>query len=170
MRYILIIIIIAFIGCKEEKPTENQITSQEKYTIDELEQDTNWVEIIEIDTLENYCVKKEYRLGGILIKDHQEYTELYQMTKDDVECPSNSNSLNVNFNDRDVIMAAFSNAPSNWTRKIFKNEKTNEIRYIVEIMRINSTEKFTWWYEAISIPKINTKYQFNIDTLHFRTD
>ena len=164
---ILIIALIAIVGCKEETPTEQKVNLDKKYTLEELENDPDWIEITDIDTLENICVKIEYRLGGKLLKSSQEYTELYNKTKVNVNCPSNSDSLNVNFNEKDVILSAFSNTPSEWTRKIFKNELLSEIRYVLEIIRLNNDKKLTIWNESISIPKIPSNYKFRIDTLQF---
>lgn len=37
--------IIAFVGCKEETPTEPKINLDKEYTLEELENDINWVEV-----------------------------------------------------------------------------------------------------------------------------
>ena len=58
-KIILLIAIMAFVGCKEETPTETKITIKKEYTLEELENDTNWVEVTDIDTLDAPCIHPE---------------------------------------------------------------------------------------------------------------
>lgn len=65
---ILIIALIAFVGCKEETPTEQKVNLDKKYTLEELENDPDWVEITDIDTLKLPCIWYDLFERGKLIK------------------------------------------------------------------------------------------------------
>lgn len=171
-KIIYIIAIIAFVGCKENAPTENKINLDKKYTIDELENDPDWVEITDIDTLELPCIWFDLFERGKLIKQESEYIDLYNESKafkDHSElyyCKDDTNYINVDFSNRDLILFEVSTGGSPlFRRKIFKNSILNQYRYLLEIT-IRSVSKVGFSFtEVISIPNISNETEMKFDTL-----
>lgn len=170
---ILVLAILAFIGCKEEAPTENKLITQQKYTIEELENDTNWVEITDIDTLELPCIWLDLFKRGKLIRQESEYNDMYDESKalmDHSElpyCKDDTNYINVDFLTRSLVLFEVrSNGGSpTFNRRIFKNSSLKEYRYILELTIRSGSKENSGFTEVISIPKVNEDYEFKFDTL-----
>ena len=169
---ILIITIIAFVGCKEETPTEQKVNPDKKYTLDELENDPDWVEVTDIDTLELPCIWYDLFESGKLIKQESEYIDMYNESKDYKDhselyyCKDDTNYINVDFSNRDLILFEVTTGGSPlFKRKIFKNSKLNQYRYLLEIT-IRSVSKVGFSFtEVITIPNIFNNTDMRFDTL-----
>lgn len=176
MKSIIIIIsLILFGGCKEESPTENQLIVQQKYSITELENDTNWVEITDIDTLELPCIWTDVYDMGELCRSQSDYTSLYNESKaleDHSEmpyCKNDTNILDFEFSSRSLILfeVMTNGGGPSFQRKIFKNTSLKKYRYIVEITINSGTEENSSLSEVISIPKISADSEMIFDTLRY---
>lgn len=172
MKYLVIIItIIAIIACEKDSPdVTNSITTENKYTIEELENDTNWVEVTEIDTVGVVC---GYNNGSapdksFVIRSTEDLSNLEELILVKKDCEKNQN-LNIDFLSNVVIVSAFSQEPSDYERRIFKNKILKEIRYIFSVRRdfnAQINQRLDYWTEVVSL-----KTDFNIicDTLKINT-
>lgn len=170
---ILIIALIAFIGCDEEAPTEQKVNLDKKYTIEELESDPDWVEITDIDTLEIPCIWFDLYERGKLIKQENEYKQLYDESKVLIEnsglpCNNDTDSIDVDFSNRDLILFEVTTGGDPlFKRKIFKNSISNQYRYLLEITFRSVSKVGFSFTEAISIPKISNDMEMIFDTLRY---
>lgn len=172
---ILMIVMLAFIGCKEEAPTENKLITQQKYTIEELENDTNWVEITDIDTLELPCIWLDVFEMGELCRNQTDYNSLYNESKSLMDhselpyCIDDTNYINVDFLTRSLVLFEVRSNGGKPTikRRIFKNESIKEYRYILELTIRTLTKENSGFTEVISIPKVSNDMNMIFDTLRF---
>lgn len=169
---ILIIAIMAFVGCKEETPTEQKVNPDKKYTLEELENDPDWVEITDIDTLELPCIWYDLFERGKLIKLESEYKDMYNESKDYKDhselyyCKDDTNYINVDFSNRDLILFEVTTGGSPlFKRKIFKNSRLNQYRYLLEITIRSVSKVGLSFTEVITIPNISNNTDMIFDTL-----
>ena len=168
---ILLIAIIAFVGCDEETPTEQKVNLDKKYTIEELESDPDWVEVTDIDTLEIPCIWYDLYERGKLIKLESEYKDLYEESKILIEnsglpCNNNTDIIDVDFSNRDLILFEVTTGGDPlFKRKIFKNSISNQYRYLLEITFRSVSKVGFSFAEAISIPNISIDTEMIFDTL-----
>lgn len=176
MKSIIIIIsLILFGGCKEESPTENRLIVQQKYTIAELESDTNWVEITDIDTLTLPCIWTDVYEIGELCKSDSEFTSLYNESKSLMNhsempyCNEDTNYINIDYSLRSLILFDVSSNGGKpiFNRRIFKNSSLKEYRYILELTIRSLTEENSGFTEVVSIPKVSGDMTMIFDTLRF---
>ena len=171
MKTIIIIAILSIIALacqKEDMPVE-----QIQYTLEQLENDTNWVEIIDIDTLKQpVCIEKDRYNHSIVIETAEEFNNLYKNSEDwrkensiyfTQEC---SDEINVDFKKRTLILVASSNGGFPvFKRKIFINYTEKKIIYYLENKSTSTTEDLKVFHENITIPKFNNSFDilFQID-------
>ncbi len=174
-KIILAIAIIAFVGCKEEAPTENKLNLQQKYTIAELESNSDWVELTDIDTLEIPCIWTDvYELGEVT-RNNNEYKALYNESKSLIKdhnmpyCKEETDFIDLDFSTRSLILFEVrSNGGSpKIKRRIFINSDLNQYRYILEITKTSDTKENSGFTEVISIPKVSSNYNVVFDTLMY---
>ena len=171
---ILILAIIAFVGCKEETPTEQKVNIDKKYTLEELENDPDWVEVTDIDTLEIPCIWINLYERGKLIKLESEYKDLYSESKalmDHSEmtyCKDDTNYIDVDFSNKDLILFEVTTGGDPlFKRKIFKNSISNQYRYLLEITFRSVSKVGFSFTEAITIPNITNDTEMIFDTLRY---
>lgn len=177
MKYIILILaLLAFWGCDENAPTKNDVKENldKKYTLEELESDPNWVEITDIDTLEIPCIWYDLYERGKVIRTDAEYKDLYSESKALMEhsefaCKNDTNYIDVDFIKRDLILYEVSTNGGSplFKRKIFKNSKLNQFRYVLEITITDVTKEEALFAEAISITKISNDTEMIFDTLRY---
>lgn len=175
-KILLILALIAFWGCDENTPTKNEVKENldKKYTLEELESDPNWVEITDIDTLDIPCIWYDLYEMGKLIRTDAEFKNLYNESKaltkhSELPCQNDTNYIEVDFSNRDLILFEVrtnGGAPL-FKRKIFKNSKLNQCRYLLEITIRDVTKEGAGLTEAISIPKISKDTEMIFDTLRY---
>ncbi len=176
-KILLLLALLAFIGCSDDNaPTKNEVKENldKKYTLEELESDPNWVEMTDIDTLEIPCIWYDLYERGKLIKQENEFKQLYEESKVLIEnsglpCNNDTNYIDVDFSKRDLILFEVrTNGGSPWfIRKIFKNSKLNQCRYVLDITIRDVTKEGAGYTEAISIPKISKDTEMIFDTLRY---
>ncbi|MEZ4723609.1 MAG: hypothetical protein R2863_03030 [Candidatus Kapaibacterium sp.] len=163
-KIILLIAIMAFVGCKEETPTEQKVNIDKKYTLDELENDPDWVEVTDIDTVsKNPCINLNLATDGILIRNEKDYDSLetesiskYGEYSDD-SCIFNFNDFNIDTTSKSIILfATRTNVGPKVTRKIFKHKIQNILIYYNEIERVSGNEGNNIYRDLISIPKTDS--------------
>ncbi|MFA7326042.1 MAG: hypothetical protein WC121_05210 [Candidatus Kapaibacterium sp.] len=172
---IIALAIIAFVGCKEESPTENKLITQQKYTIAELESNPDWVEVTDIDTLELPCIWLDVFEMGEISRTAEEYKELYKESKsldmgyEMPYCNEDTDYIDLDFSTRSLILFEVrSNGGSPLLeRRIFKNSKLNQYRYILEITKRSGTKENSGFTEVISIPKVSSDSNVMFDTLMY---
>ena len=174
-KIILIIALITFIGCYEEAPTEPKIDLKKEYTLEELENDPDWVEITDIDTLELPCIWLDLFELGKIYKSEAEYELLYNESKDLMDhsemhyCKDDTNYIDVDFESRSLILFEVRSNGGGpfFKRKIFKNSKFKQYRYLIDITITDVTKENSGFTEAISIPNVSTDMEIIFDTLRY---
>lgn len=173
---ILILALLAFVGCGEDPPTKNEVKENldKEYTIEELESDPNWVEVTDIDTLEIPCIWYDLYERGKVIRTDAEFKNLYNESKalmehSEIQCKNDTNYIDVDFIKRDLILYEVSTNGGSplFKRKIFKNSKLNQCRFVLEITITDVTKEEALFAEAISIPKISNDTEMIFDTLRY---
>ncbi|MFA7327867.1 MAG: hypothetical protein WC121_14465 [Candidatus Kapaibacterium sp.] len=172
---VIAFVLIAFVGCNEESPTENKLTNQQKYTIEELESNSDWVEVTDIDTLELPCIWLDVFEMGEISRTDDEYKALYKESKlldmgyEMPYCDKDTDFIDLDFSTRSLILFEVrSNGGSPLLeRRIFKNSKLNQYRYILEITKRSGTEENSGFTEVISIPKVSSNSNVMFDTLMY---
>lgn len=176
---VLIGIILTLFSCKNEAPTENKLTTQKKYTIDELESDTNWVEITDIDTLDLPCIWLDLFKMGKIIRNEDEYKTMYNESKAKMDhselpyCKKDTNYIDVDFSSRSLILFEIRSGGGGpfFKRRIFKNSSLKEYRYILEItIRTAGTKENSGFTEVVSIPKVSIDMNMSFDTLRYNSN
>ncbi|HOV92942.1 MAG TPA: hypothetical protein PLC04_07700 [Candidatus Kapabacteria bacterium] len=165
------------VGCQKEQPTIYSLP--DKYTIQE---DTNWVEITDIDTLHlcigwsSYWIDKDIYVHQIVNRTEDDYKILFedaisvsQYFRDN--CGSIYQPSGIDFSKRIMIMYTQTSTPSYWTRKIFYNEQLDEYYYLLEIKSkwcygCMTEERLDTYRENITIPKFTENTKVIFDTLH----
>ncbi len=170
MKTNLLILLAAFTmlfpSCTEKQATE--------FTYDDylsLQSDDDWVEIMDIDTVQDdilkvKCIDRNSVEGGVIIRSKEDLADVYdsQLFKDidsTLNCSDSLDNINLDFDNRDYILTMINSTPAEFKRSLMLNEDTKEVLYIVEVQMINRTEKLVYWSEWISIPKLNEGYEFN---------
>ena len=162
-------------ACNEEQPTKFAAV-YDKHTIQE---DTNWVEITDIDTVETCIIGKLY-INGLLINSEEQYKNLFIETLKDpdylwavrnhpelTKCREEYQIPDIDFNKRDLIMylSPLGGGQPIFTRRIFENNLSKEIVYLVETRLTTYTKENSHFAETITIPKLKSQYTIKFDTL-----
>lgn len=159
---ILIITIIAFVGCKEETPTEQKVNIDKKYTLDELENDPDWVEVTDIDTLDAPCIHPEIYKEGKILFNENDFNSLYTESvrtygELDEEICNNVFSKYLIDTTKNCVIFYFNktNKYPLITRRVFKSVDSNKLIYFVEIKRTSGNEGGDIYIDRIKVPKLN---------------
>lgn len=167
-----LVLMTILISCKEDNPT---IPSH--YSKIQLEKDSNWIEIFDIDTIDLCFGTSYWSIKGmyehiIVLKSEKEYKELFddavRLTKKDFyNCDTNYKSTRIEFDKRFLILYSISSTPCTWIRKIYYNAKLDEYLYLLEKKydhKKNTYETLVSYsyQENITLPYItkNTKILF----------
>ena len=167
---ILLLALIAFVGCKEETPTEQKVNLDKKYTLEELENDPDWVEVTDIDTLDKTpCIWREVIEFGELVENLDELKVLYKESDEfDREYSSycfKADSMNIDFSNRTLILYWIDRHPAEIERKIFRNDNLKQYIYAAGFTGLQGDLVNISFGEVITIPKLNEDYDFKFDTL-----
>ena len=166
----IVVMIATFTSCKMEQLIA---VSYDKHTI---QNDTNWVEVIDIDTinvcLSSYWSDKDLNNRNIIIKNEEEYKEIFE----DAILTSGKNFLpycdtvykptGIDFDKRFMIMYGITGADDKFTRQIFLNKSTSEYLYLISINRLSLSKVRRCWWEYISLPIVNGNAKVTFDTIH----
>ena len=160
---IFIIAIIVFVGCKEETPTENNLNLNKEYTLEELENDTNWVEVIDIDTVEGPCIhimlfyqggiiRNETDFDSLKTESIQKYGELNGLDL----CVNDFKDYNIDTN-KNMLLLYYTktNKYPKTTRKVFKHKVQNSLIYYNKLERTDGNEGVNIYYDRIIVPRTN---------------
>jgi hypothetical protein len=173
-NFILILSIIAFVGCKEETPTEPKITIQKEYTLEELENDTNWVEITDIDTTEKICVWGSIIMHGKEVNSSVELDTLYKLSEElgfglPYRCVM-TDSLDVNFQTRTMLLFWIDFHKDRIERRIYKNTIAKKYLYLAIVHNYVTNLDNSTFYESITIPKVSNDYSIVFDSLRIKDE
>ncbi len=166
---ILIIALIAFIGCDEETPTETKITRQKEYTLEELENDPDWVEVTDLDTLPRFpCIWSDIIEFGRIVNDLEEFKDVFkesnELGREYTEYCFDADSFDIEFRDRTLILYYIDWMDKNVKRRIYKNNNLKTYVYIVELYK--GTEWTAQSFgDLITLPKLESNYTFVFDSV-----
>ena len=166
MKHILILItLVVFLSCQEETPTDNSDDQiQTEYTLEELESDPDWVEVTDIDTTKKIkCIWREVTEFGRAIRDLNElkslYNESYEKYGDYPNPCYDADSLEIDFNKRTLFLYWESTHPIAISRKIFKNEKSKMVVYLIcDNLLVGDLVNVTYG-ESVTIPKVSKDFR-----------
>ena len=168
----LALLMLFAVSCKQEQATIYSPIN--KYAIQD---DTNWVEVTDIDTV-NICLGSFYWnyksmvSHSIIIKNENEYKAIFDdalaTTRKDFlpYCDTVYKPTGVDFNNRFMIMYSISGGDSRFTRRIFYSKNLNEYLYLTTIEFRSGNEILRGFSENISLPKINEDTKIIFDTLN----
>ena len=167
-------------ACEQEQPTKLSAV-YDKHTIQE---DTNWVEITDIDTVEA-CISRKLIINGLKVNSEEQYKNLFLETLKDedylwavrthpelTKCREEYQIPDIDFNKRDLILyrAPIGGYNPILTRRIYKNELSKEIVYLFELKQTSKKLGLSSFVEHITIPKITSQYSLKFDTLIYLLD
>ncbi len=155
-------------SCKQEHAT--QFSSYDKYTI---ANDTNWVEVTDIDTLK-LCfgpdyLKHEY---NIIIRKEVEYKELFEdavrktgqyfyVTK----CDTVYKPTDIDFEKRFLILYAITGGDYGYSRKIYLNKKSGEYLHLIKVEFRSLRKLLSSYRDHITLPLVNGVANIKFDTV-----
>ena len=154
---------IAFITLLATACNENQITEFTQSDLEQIQQDPNWVEITDIDTVSDNAPFNDLTEGGILVRSEKQLLEIYNLFEQGFA--HGLDTLDLDFKNRDHILYVITSSPSEYKRSLMINDVTKEVMYIVEVQMKDRTYRLDYWSEWISIPKINQRYVFRTRTI-----
>lgn len=150
-------------ACEQEQPTKFAAV-YDKHTIQE---DTNWVEITDIDTVD-VCLYYLIFENGLQIQDEIQFKDKFKQNTehligqlDSIKSPCFFHYLkpDINFELRDLIMFYTMTGPIEKTeRQIFYNNNSNEYLYVLKIFSKYSKDSVIpnrgdGYIDEITIPK-----------------
>jgi len=166
MKHILLLIaILTLVSCNDDSPTDKSDDQiQTEYTLEELESDPDWVEITDIDTTKKIkCIWREVKEFGRVIKDKNELKSLYNESyKKYGEYPNpcyDADSLEIDFDNRTLLLFWEGIHPDNVSRNIFKNEKSKIVVYLTSYSFIETNLVNVTFGEEIAIPKVSKEFR-----------
>jgi len=161
------------VGCKNEQPTLYSLP--DKYTI---QNDTNWVEVIDIDTVEvcfgpSYWNSKGMINHQIILNSENEYKAIFDdavattgrefhLTK----CDTIYKPTGINFSERIMLLYRLSGGDYEFSRKIYYNKNLNEYLHLTTVKFLSYNEIMRVFNDNISLPKHNDNTKIVFDTLH----
>ena len=175
MKAIIIfaIAVMLLVSCEKEQPT-NLSATYDKY---QIQNDSDWVEIFDIDTV-NVCIHPEVYNGGKIANTEDKFYEYfkenlqYYKTTDSAKYPCffNYTSPEIDFVKRDLILFyAMTGMVKKTERFVYYNESLNEYLYLIKIYTKYSPNTIRYdrgdgFVDLVTIPKINNT-KIVIDTL-----
>ncbi len=173
-------ILMLMISCGDEQPTKYNNITYDKY---QIQNDTNWVEVTDIDTVD-VCISRKLFKFGLKVNTESEYKSLFIETLKDYdylnsvrEHPDKTNCTeeyqvpNINFDSRYLILFDIRTGGSPMCkRRIYFNIQGNSAIYLVEFYFKDSiirTDELSGFAETITIPKSKKIDFVKFDTLIF---
>lgn len=170
-----IILTLAFLAlivssCTQATPPSPGVNN-EKLTLEEIRNDSNWVEIM--DTLHlpdieglNSVYSKWKNATGILITNTSEYNALSDLLDTtNFHYKPLELSASLNYDKYSMIGLLTQTTPANRIPYLFKNKTTKSYKYFVKLDAINHTEVLTHNQSWLRVPKIEIDYSITYDTL-----
>jgi len=169
---LMLMSITLFFGCNE---AEIVSPSSLKITLEELENNSDWQEITNIDSV-NICYFGEFEQLLVRESDYKKWFIKKQSSRDDNEkreskCYNFFEEYNapIDFNERDLILqydVHIDWGKSNWETRLFLNTNKNHfVFYQIVKVDVRHFGGRGHSYESLSIPKLpnNIKITKNID-------
>jgi hypothetical protein len=164
-------ILMLMISCSKEQPTKVSEYVFDKRNIDN---DTNWVEFHDYDTLDGLCFDFWDAYGGMILDSEEEYKESYiksinQESKilscsfgtiDDYIKPD------IDFDKKSLYIVTWSDGMVEYHSKLYYNTKKDEYFYLLTVELIAEGMIFKAHVETISLPKITNNEKITFDTLY----
>jgi|GEM_PF-3700082 len=170
--------IIFFFSCDNEQTTENL----KKYDINEILNDSNWIEITDtIDVKDQIkCLAQPLiQNKGLVFQSEQDYKELWE--KSIMEYPDwiincdgitqydsskvKYRSPNLNFKIRTVLGYSFCKGGIfQWTKHIYRNDKIKGCLFMVNVLMFDYDDVLSGYLGWASVPKIPDDYKIEFDT------
>lgn len=171
----VLIAVLLLHSCNEEQATRFAVDKHD------IQNDPDWVEITDIDTVDVCIATSLFDSKGLLIKSENEYLNYFNKSLLDEDyvyfttkypqytnCTTTYQSSNIDFSKRDLILfSIMTGGQPKSVRKIYRNSLTKEIIYLVDI-KAGYTKEGSGFGEHITIPKIPTGYKFIVDTILVR--
>ncbi len=161
--------ILLLVSCEKEQPTKvTQEVTFDKHTI---QNDSNWVEITDIDTMDYNCIHPFFLIDGFEFNSNEEILEKYNLSKSYSGHIYNFYKIcdtliypNVNFA-KDVLYGFSWGMGGSWKSKIkvFKHITSN-VLVIINSLNANEDKSFTVRTKYIKFPKNNFE-KFYFDTV-----
>lgn len=173
-KLLLALAVFALISCKEKAPTENKNIIQKEYTLEELENDTNWVEITDIDTIDGACIDLSFFENGLVIRNKKYFDSIkavsikkYGEFGGDGFCVNNFDDYNIDTNSKSLIFfVTGTNKGPKTTRKVFENSSQDFLIYYNELEIVSGNEANNIYYDRIIVPKTK-EVKFIISKINF---
>jgi hypothetical protein len=182
--FLAVSVLMLMISCGDEQPTK---VSNYEFDKRNIENDTNWVEITDIDTVEVCISAKLYTndTNGLIVNSEVEYRNLFLETLKDEDylwavrnhpeltnCTEEYQIPAIDFDKRDLILyrTALGGGQPIWKRKIYINKRFKVILYLLETTLTTYTLENSHYSERITIPKFKSQYTIKFDTLLYFPD
>lgn len=174
--FLLISFMILTVSCKQEQPT-NLSLNYDKYLV---QNDSDWVEVTDIDTVK-VCISDKLYKNGIALTTEADYKSLFFETlKDDdylwhirnypnkTSCTEEYQTPQIDFEKQTLVLYRAPHGGGNpqFIRKIYRNSITNELLYLLETIINTQTMENSYFVESITIPRLNNGNQIKFDTIN----
>ncbi len=161
------------ISCSEEQPTKVS-----NYVFDKrnIENDTNWVEFHDYDTLDDICFDFWDNLSGVIINSEDDYKEVFFGA-----FPSNNENNrpyncffwtiddyikpDIDFDNRSMLIFCWYDANVEFERKIYYNPKNDEYFFLLTVDLVGYGSVFSGFVETLSMPKLPNIEKIKFDTI-----
>ena len=149
------------ISCSEEQPTKVSEYVFDKRNIDN---DTNWVEVTDIDTVDGFCLSGPDIYWGKIFETEIDFKNFY----DTSFCGRKYGykSSQVNFNTNFLILYGMYSNDVNWYRKIYYNQASNEYLHLLTIETTSIHTNIRWFTESIQLPIRTENTKVTFDTIN----
>ncbi len=130
---ILAMLTIFIFACKDEGAAGPM--SETQYTLEDLENDTNWVEVTDYELLEIPCLKVQDLEEKYYFQNDEDYQDLSNFFYDNSSCTFNT-LPEINFDEEEVIGVSFIDYPLEeydyFQMKVFYNSNEKKITVYCE--------------------------------------
>jgi len=170
--FLAVSVLMLMISCGDDQPTKNS-----KYVFDKrnIENDTNWVEFHDYDTLDGLCYYWHEVKGGVILNNLEEYREMFdRATKERLfttfsRCHNTSDTVfvapDIDFNNRSLVIFGMFFGDVEFKRKIYYNKNTEEYFYLLEVDYLSENALGHFYEDAISFPKVTNFEKIQFDTI-----
>ena len=177
--FLAVSVLMLMISCGDDQPTK---VSEYVFDKRNIENDTNWVEVTDIDTVDACIATSLYDdAKGLLIKSENEYLNYFNLSLQDEDyvyfvnkypqytnCTTTYQSSNIDYTKRHLLLFDVrTGGQPVCVRKIYRNNAAKVIIYLVDI-QAGYTMENSGFGENITIPKIPSEFNFIMDTILVR--
>ena len=166
-----IIFFIAIMALLSTACSEKQIT---EFTIEEIENDPEWVDVTKIDTVEACIAHNLFDENPLIINSEATYKEYnqksleYEPFLDKIRlypeltrCTEEYQPSGIDFSSRSLILFyKITGGQPTCTRNLYRNDEKKMYIYAVKIQKTTTTQEGSGFSEHITIPKIKDNYKF----------